>query len=181
MIIFGGSNLIPFLVMDQNMSSPKWAKFNFMNMAQIGQIVGQMFPPRQMLEYFRMDGMETPEFDSNYAQYLIGDNQAFTAFMSIILGEYYYHNAFVLYDDSSPLIENLVDSISKVIQCRYGITPKCVHEEIDMYYLGDDEEMPDVGHQVFMQDKERYTILTTDINNLERQTYQMEEINGGYI
>ena len=181
MIVFGGSNLIPFLVMDNSMSSPKWSKYNFMHIAQLGHQVSNMFPPRQMIEYFRGEAMESPEFDKNYAQYLIMENSAFISFMDIILGQYFYNNSFVLYDDRSPMIENLVDSISKLIQCRYGINVKNVHEEIDMQFLGDDEPMSQEGHHMFMQDKERYTVLTTNLKTLENQTYQAEEISGGYI
>ena len=116
MIVFGGNGLIEEMVMDNSMTTPKWAKLNFMNIVQLGENLN-LFPPGQMLQFMNgiNNGIETVEFDRLYAEYLLGDNVAFVNFMKILMAEYFHTQVFVLYDDTNPVIEGLVESIIKLI------------------------------------------------------------------
>ena len=182
MIVFGGNGLIEEMVMDNSMTTPKWAKLNFMNIVQLGENLN-LFPPGQMLQFMNgiNNGIETVEFDRLYAEYLLGDNVAFVNFMKILMAEYFHTQVFVLYDDTNPVIEGLVESIIKLIQARYGTNPVVVHAPEDLYFLPDEEGMSRDGVQTFMGDKERFTLLTTDFNNLDKNTYAQEEKMGGCI
>ena len=181
MIVFGGPKLVPSLQLDAEMSEQKWWVYNFMCLVNIGRYVNDLFPPKQMLEFFRNSDMGSPEFDKYYTEYILNEDNAFVAFMDIMMGQYYGGNAFVLYDDNSPLIDNLVDSISKLIEFRYGLVPRIVHEEIDLFYLGNDDAMSPQGIEFFMADKERYTQLVTDPKELMGSSMIMEDISGGTI
>ena len=181
MIVFGGPKLAPMLQIDAQMSEQKWWVYNFICLTNIGGYVNDMFPPKQMLEFFRNADMGSPEFDTHYANYIISEEKSFIAFMDIMMGQYYGGNSFVLYDDNSPLVENLVDSICKLIELRYGIVPRIIHEELDLFFLGDDTVMTPQGLQVFMVDKERYTQLVTDPTEIMQNSSIMEDISGGTI
>ena len=182
MIVFGGNGLIEEMAMDNSMTTPKWAKLNFMNIVQLGENLN-LFPPGQMLQFMNgiNNGIETVEFDRLYAEYLLGDNVAFVNFMKILMAEYFHTQVFVLYDDTNPVIEGLVESIIKLIQARYGSNPIVVHTSEDLYFLPDEEGMSRDGVQTFMGDKERFTLLTTDFDNLDKDTYAQEEKMGGCI
>ena len=182
MIVFGGNGLIEEMVMDNSMTSPKWAKLNFMNITQLGENLN-LFPPGQMLQFMNgiNNGIETVEFDRLYAEYLLGDNVAFVNFMKILMADYFHTQVFVLFDDTNPIIEGLVESIIKLIQARYGLNPMIVHAPEDLYFLPDEEGMSREGVQTFMGDKERFTVLTTDFNNLNKTVYELEEKMGGCI
>lgn len=181
MIVFGGPNLASMLMLDADMNEQKWWVYNFMCLTNIGRYVNDMFPPKQMLEFFRNADMGSSEFDTHYANYILSEENAFVAFMDVMMGQYYGGNAFVLYDDNSPLVENLVDSISKLIELRYGLVPKIVHDEMDLMFLDDDSGMSPQGYEVFMMDKERYTMLVTDPQELMKASAIMEDISGGTI
>ena len=56
-----------------------------------------------------------------------------------------------------------------------------VHAPEDLYFLPDEEGMSREGVQTFMSDKERFTVLTTDFNNLNKTVYEQEEKMGGCI
>ena len=101
--------------------------------------------------------------------------------MKILMAEYFHTQVFVLYDDTNPVIEGLVESIIKLIQARYGSNPIVVHTSEELYFLPDEEGMSRDGVQTFMGDKERFTLLTTDFDNLDKDTYAQEEKMGGCI
>ena len=88
---------------------------------------------------------------------------------------------FLFPDDTNPVIEGLVESIIKLIQARYGTNPVVVHAPEDLYFLPDEEGMSRDGVQTFMGDKERFTLLTTDFDNLDKNVYVQEEKMGGCI
>ena len=61
------------------------------------------------------------EFDMIYANYIFGNDLVFNDFMKIINSLYYGDDVFIAISPmSSPFIENLNESLAKLIQQRYG-------------------------------------------------------------
>lgn len=179
MIIFGGSNCIPFLIEDDQLIKPKFWKYNFMNRTMIGTIINGMFPPKQILDLYKNDMMYSVEFDKLYANYILTCDSAFVSFMNILMGQYYGENSFVLINDELESIINLTESIIKLIQVRYGLNCSIVNDPYDILYC-EESDMSDNGIKTFMIDKERFTKLTNDESILQN-AYILEEHNGTYI
>lgn len=179
MIIFGGSNCIQFLVDDDNLTTPRFWKYNFMNRVNLGTPINTLFPPKQITDLYRIDMMYSVEFDKLYMNYILSCDDAFISFMNILMGQYYGNNSFVLINDDE-LISNFVEALIKLILVRYGMNCSIVNDPSDIPYVVESEMSP-LGLQTFMMDKERFTYLTTDGDQLLRNNIEMEDYNGTFI
>lgn len=102
--------------------------------------------------------------DKEYASWILGDYRAFMEFMKIIYPLYYLQSTtVVIIYQESPLIIDLTESLSKLIQQRYGIITNYVYEINDLMYIED--STPTVpGLSNFDKDKETYTGLCDNMN-----------------
>lgn len=177
MIIFGGNELIPYLILDNSMPEQKFFKCNFMNLCALGTSVNGIWPINTIFQAAEVGSIE---FDRSYYNYLINCNEAFVSFMLIIMGDYFNDGTFVLTDLNNELVYNMVDSIVKIIQIRYGLNCSIIQTEEDLNYISE-SEMSEEGYRQFMIDKERYTYLTTDPKELMKELDKVDGINGKRI
>ena len=174
MIIFGGSKLADFVYRSEKY---KHCKYNFMNIINIGVQVNELYPVSRFFEFCGRD-VDTRTFDNCYAEYIMNDSSAFNAMMRILLGEYFHGDAFVLFDDNSPLICNLVDSMTKFMRFRYGSNIAILGDPIDLEYINPDIDKTTPENRAnFMQDKEKYTLLNVDPYTLVEETLEAERIS----
>lgn len=99
------------------------------------------------------------EFDISYANYILGNDFVFKSFFDIIYALYGGLDVYLIIDESD-WSENLVESLLKLIQQRYGynaIKINCFDDYLQAYnskYVS--EFNPYYGLQNLDMDKERY-------------------------
>lgn len=108
------------------------------------------------------------DFDIAYANYILGNDTVFVQFFNIIINLYYGKDVYII---TSPedWSENLIESLLKLIQQRYGYNGAYIGSKEDYYALLNSntrfEFEKGFGLLNLDQDKERYAILIQIINN----------------
>lgn len=96
-----------------------------------------------------------PAFDQFFANYVFNNDRSFVAFMNIVYQLYEGYNVFITISEND-VSETLAESITKLIQVRYGYTCQFVncYEDID---FDDDSEFSAAGIYTFNnEDRNRY-------------------------
>lgn len=158
MIVFGNNNIVPYLLFDRE----RYFTLNFFNPVNLGTRLSTLWAPQIIFETCPLD---SPAFDISYANYILTNDEAFQGFMEILMAMYYNEDVFVLTDLDSPPVVSMCESIIKLIQQRYGYNCYIANYPEDIYDMPT-SEMSELGTQVFMQDKERYTYLSVDAKGL---------------
>jgi len=170
MIIFGDNNIVPYLLSDRE----RYFVLNFFNTTNLGDRLDKLWVPSIILQ---ATALESREFDMLYANYILTEDGAFTAFMEIMMAMYYNDgDVFILTDLSSPPVVNMCESIIKLIQQRYGYNCYMANSVEDVFEIPD-SNMSEIGVQIFMQDKERYVYLTVDPKTLLSNIDAIDEQN----
>jgi hypothetical protein len=169
MIIFGDNNIVPYLLGNRE----RYFVLNFFNPTNLGTRISNMFLPQIIRQTC---DLESPQFDMAYAKYLLEDNNAFQDFMEILMSMYYNENdnVLILTDLSSSLVTAMCESIIKLIQQRYGYNCYIANCPEDIMTIPE-SEMSEMGMKIFLQDKERYSYLSSDAKHL----LSITEIVGG--
>ena len=101
------------------------------------------------------------DFDIVYANYIFGNNYVFAEFFQIIYNLYIGLDVFIIYSESD-WSENILESLLKLIQQRYGYNAVLINTEADYLYAVTSmnfEFAPGYGIFNLDQDKERFTTL----------------------
>lgn len=122
--------------------------------------------PSILKDFVSPDYYDSPEFDTNYYNYILQDKSAFFQFMTLIYYEYIDPTNLIqiLIDDSGCIRQSISESLMKFIQQRYGICSYYVFTLEDFMYI----EMPSVGMSIpglFALDKDLgiyRTMIPTD-------------------
>jgi len=94
-------------------------------------------------------------FDQFFANYVLTDDKAFVAFMSVVYELYEGRNVFITISKNEAS-ESLAESITKLIQVRYGYTCQFVNEFNDIDF-DDDSEFSTNGIYTFNNgDRDRF-------------------------
>ena len=125
-----------------------WTIYNFTSYTQ-GFTNTELIPPNNL------GAISEYDFDLKYMNYILEDNYRFCKFMDIVFNFYYHKNIFLIinYEDWSI---NLVESLLKLIQQRYGINSTMVNEPEDLTSIQDVDFDPYYGIRNFDMDKARY-------------------------
>lgn len=94
------------------------------------------------------------EFDMRYAQWLLGDSNAFFDLMQVVYSLYQGFDVFLLISDADPSLDAYAQSLFKFIQQRYGYNTTII-ESIDDLFNAEDSQTTPVGTINLLDDKER--------------------------
>ena len=112
-----------------------------------------------------MGHMVDKDFDIAYANYIIGNDMIFYDFFQIIYALYLGRDVFLVYSDDQ-WSENMAESLSKLIQQRYGYNAIRI-TSFDNYIYAlmnmDSGFNPEWGIYNLDQDKDRFAYLSESI------------------
>ena len=101
------------------------------------------------------------EFDIAYANYIMSNDTLFCIFFQIIYNLYIGKDVFIIVS-TEDWSENLLESLLKLIQQRYGYNAVLINTEADYLYAANSMSFgfaPGYGIYNLDQDKERFTTL----------------------
>lgn len=102
------------------------------------------------------------EFDLAYANYIMNNDQVFVQFFQIIYNLYLGKDVFIAVDSEENWAENLLESLLKFIQERYGYIAIKIESEEDYLYARNNfssDFNPEFGLYNLDSDKERFYSL----------------------
>jgi hypothetical protein len=103
------------------------------------------------------------EFDVAYMNYIFGNNEVFTQFFQIVMNLYMGKDVYIITDDEL-WSENLVESLMKLIQQRYGYNCCRINSYEDYTNMKDGKFDPGWGLANLDADKERFSMIDAMIN-----------------
>ena len=103
------------------------------------------------------------EFDVAYMNYIFSNNPVFAQFFQIVMDLYMGKNVYIITDDEN-WSENLVESLMKIIQQRYGYNSCRIDTYDDYTSMTDGKFDPGWGLANLDCDKERFAMYDTQIN-----------------
>lgn len=103
-------------------------------------------------------------FDINYANWILCNEPVFNEYMKIISALNTGYNVYIVISKEDWSI-NLVESLTKLIQERYGITSIFIESYEDYLCANDSEASEGMGLYNLQQDMERYSYM--NYNNLK--------------
>lgn len=136
--------------------------YNLTSMAEEFCTLPSLIPPNNLPRSTERD------FDIAYAQYIFSVEQAFIEFFCIIYNLYIGIDVFLVVDQDQEWTENILESLLKLIQQRYGYVAVMVLDDNDYIWTknnGVGNFAPGFGLYNLDQDKERFT---TDIENMRK-------------
>lgn len=146
-------------------SIPDWIPFRVYNFTSLSQKYPMLnlLPPE---EFMRVSG-SAKDFDILYMQYIFNTDIAFNSLMSIVYDLYTGKDVYIAISDvSDPYIENLNESVIKLIQQRYGYNSYRVNQVEDFDFVNPDFGSFSLnGIYNLDQDKERYSV-SLEVNRI---------------
>lgn len=103
------------------------------------------------------------QFDIDYANYILLNDNVFMEFMKIIYPLYMGEDVFLLVSRNENTHDIITESLCKLIQQRYGYNYQLLNSESDIDYY-DDSDFSFYGIQTLDMDKERMTNLMVRAN-----------------
>lgn len=103
------------------------------------------------------------QFDIDYANFIISNDNAFMELMKIIYPLYIGEDVFLLVSRNENTHDIVTESLCKLIQQRYGYNYQLLNEESDINY-DDDSNFSFYGIQTLDIDKERMTNIAVRMN-----------------
>lgn len=130
--------------------------YNFTSMREGYQRLASLIPPNSLGYYVDL------QFDQLYAQYILNNDCVFKEFFDLIYCLYIGNDVYLIISNDN-WSENLIESLLKLIQCRYGYNGVKITCEADYYFYLNQKEQPefDPGFGLWNldQDKERYAMI----------------------
>lgn len=124
--------------------------------------------------------LSSRDFDINFANYIMNYDPAFVEFFQIIYNLYIGNDVLLLMDDAD-WSENLIESLLKLIQQRYGYNAISITSEEDYIYAKNSDISSKFasgyGLLSLDQDKERFTYLVDSGSVNVSLPYELE----GYV
>lgn len=139
--------------------------FNVFSILDYGYRLDKLAPLNEFLEYLKEDetgDTNSIQFDQKYAQYILGNDEAFIAFMSIMSKVIDEEDTIVISNYNSPALMPIIDSLLKLIQQRYGINAFIVNtvEDLESIHLKYNEFGSYQQQLLYSSDVERFAKLT---------------------
>lgn len=173
----GYSPILPYL----KENTDRYFLLNFMSPYSLGTKLTNLTPPYDLTVLAVQEKEE--EFEHKYFDYLLYDKDAFIDLMEIMMAEYYGQNVIVLTDLSVNVISQAVECIRNFIRKRYEENTVLIEDISDLLETYDESEyeMSPMCYPIFNRDKEYYLRETVDPEELLRNSYQVEYVNGRNI
>lgn len=112
------------------------------------------------------------EFDNKYYEYIFTNNDTFVRFMNMIKCLYDGKNVYLIVYGDDYWSDNIVQSLLKLIQQRYGINATLVNTVEDVIYASNSKFDPYFGIANLDQDLDRYEFLYNKVQLMD---------NGGVV
>lgn len=128
----------------------KLAVYNFSSLKENFGKRLELLPVTQMNAYDKT-------FDQFYMDFIMTNDIAFMSFMQIIYQLYCGLDVYIGISNGD-IYESLAESLTKIIQCRYGYNAQFIHT-IEDFDFNDDSEFSSIGIETFDSDRERYISL----------------------
>lgn len=145
---------------------PSMIIYNLGSPYEVGIRLFNLIPPLDL---------DDPNFDTNYANYLMSEPMAFMEMMSIVINTYNQENVFISIMPNNIYLEEVIQSLIKFINFRYSIIISEVNTIEDLF---ESEEYPLSREGLFNidNDRERYLdMLPYDvIQDMARDAYRIE-------
>lgn len=161
MLMYGPARCLQYI------DTSRFDIYNLTGMAEGYKSIQALIPPNE-LGY-----LDSYEFDVNYYNYIMSNDQFFIVFFWIIESLYQGRYVYIISDEAD-WCESLIESLLKIIQQRYGYNAYNVRSEEDVLYaLQRDDCKFDVtyGLHNLDQDKERYQYICKRIELMNRPMY----------
>lgn len=152
MLFYGDSSIIGIL------NSESTVIFNISSLRE-GLPRLQLIPPKELGRYYERD------FDIIYANYIMNNDAVFCQFFTIVYNLYCNKDVYLVMDNSD-WSENIIESICKLIQQRYGYESMKLNSYEDYIYAMTNiigEFNPYYGIANLDMDKERYSYINENI------------------
>lgn len=169
MLMYGPSKCLQFI------DTSSFMIFNFTGMTEGFRSIQALIPPNELGRF------DSYEFDVNYANYIMMNNSIFLVFFQIIEALYIGLQVYIISDEAN-WSENLIESLLKLIQQRYGYNGYCVREDEDvMFALQRDNEGFNTSYGIanLDQDKARYEYLLHNLNSRDMAYFNPENFIRG--
>lgn len=139
--------------------------FNVFSILDYGYRLDKLAPLNDFLEYLKEDetgDTNSIQFDQKYAQYILGNDEAFIAFMSIMSKVIDEEDTIIISNYNSPALMPIIDSLLKLIQQRYGINAFIVNtvDDLESIHLKYNEFGSYQQQLLYSSDVERFAKLT---------------------
>lgn len=146
--------------------------FNITSMNESYPRLSRLLPPNSI------GYLSDWEFDNAYMQFIFNNDPVFFEFFQIVFPLYQGKNVYLVMDDTLDWSENLLESLLKVIQQRYGYNAVRINEYND-YLEAKSESLDDFNPYFGVQnldiDKERYSYLY-QLQNMGRHYYGQQSV-----
>ena len=137
----------------QHIDTNTFIIYNLTGMIEGFRSIQALIPPYQLGRY------DTYEFDVNYANWIIYNDPIFVQLMNIMSNVYNGFDVFITISEED-WSADLVDSLMKFIQERYGVVGASVKCIEDYYCISDVEFIEGIGLMNIQNDMERFGELT---------------------
>ena len=136
--------------------------FNLTSLREGYERLSLLIPPNQIGHLFGRD------FDISYMNYIFGNDAVFYQFFSCIIMPLYNNTDVYLIVSKDDWSENLIESLMKLIQQRYGYNGVEINCQEDyLYYINQAKDIPEFNPYFGLQnldiDKERYSYIRETI------------------
>ena len=135
--------------------------YNIASMTENFSQLPSLIPPNELGRFVDRD------FDTVYAEYIMNNDNVFVEFFQIIYQLYLGNDVFLVFDDSADWAENIIESLLKLIQQRYGCNAVYINDEEDYLYARNNavsKFAPGYGLYNLDTDKERFSYLIEVMN-----------------
>lgn len=132
-------------------------EYNFTSFKESGKRLSYLLPNIQQIS-------DDYEFDLAYAQYIMCNDSIFVEFFQIIYNLYIGKDVFIAVDQYENWAENVLESLLKLIQERYGYTAIKIESEDDYLFARNNfnsDFNPEYGLYNLDVDKERFFMLVS--------------------
>ena len=151
MLMYGSSSAVRNLIF-----SGYGVVYNLTSMAEGFYTLPNLIPPNSLPRSTERD------FDMQYAEYIFNNETVFVEFFSVIYNLYLGLDVFIVIDEDANWAENILESLLKLIQQRYGYNAVYISTDDDYVYAKNNavsKFAPGFGIYNLDQDKERFTYL----------------------
>ena len=170
MILFVEDTMVPYILNKRDGTI-----FNLSSYHDIGVDVGNLIPHGD----FPLEYKESDSFELVYIPWLLTTEEAYNDFVTIMLGDYYSSNSYVLFQ-TTPVTVYVIDCLMTLIRKRYGKIPFIIQTLEDTMRTYE-TSMTDEGIATFMKDKELHTMRTFNPESFNRILEEAERYNGSTV
>ena len=161
----------------QYIDTSSFVVYNFTSMTEGFITIQNLIPPINLGRY------DSYNFDVNYYNFIFNNDYTFLSFFRIVQSLYTGKYVYIIFDEAY-WSENLMESLLKIIQQRYGYNGYCVYDEDDVILALQNDDS-NFNHYYGLNnldiDKNRYQYLVKQLELQQPNQYMVENITNQFI